>query len=180
MNDVDYCLKGSIGQAATDAKSLNLWTTCTMNKTAGWLTGKDQNIDNLLHNFFGDPSHPPTAQQVADMLQKFCPGTPGGPFDINHWSSAQVLQLQMYITQCAGNSKTPSDWNAIIGAIGPFSSMISSSMTQDTTTGDTEGKNMQSQLQTDNSALQPIADFGGTWANALNSLSNLLAQMSVA
>lgn len=176
MHDVNFCLDGSIGQAVTDAESLNLWTNSSMNKTQEWLQGglnqDDKNNPNSLYNEIKDQSKD-SAGQMATWIQKNCDGN-----NLNQWSSALALVLQQEITELSSNSGSSSDWNADVGAVGPFTNMISSSMTQDTSTADSESKNMQSQLQTDNSALQPVADFGSTWSQNLSSLANALAQMN--
>lgn len=181
MNDVNFCLLGSIGQAATDAKSLTMWSDSDTTKTDLWLNGGMSAADianpNSLYNAI-QKEKGQGAAAVSQWIQNNCPGTAANA--INNWSTALVLKLQMIITENSATIGSSSDWNAAVGAIGPFSSMISSQMTEDTTQADAESKNMQSQLQTDNSALQPIADFGSTNAQNLGTLSNVLAQLSPA
>lgn len=168
MNVVDNCLYGSIGQAATDAGWTNTWTTTTMNKTNSWLSGgisKDPLPDSLQAQINGLPND---ADKVAQFLENNCNAA-----HVNLWSTALVVALQNKIAQYYNQDS----WGAILGSVGSFASMISSAMTQDTTTGDTEGKNMQSQLQTDNTALQPISDFGSSWSGFLAALANVLSQV---
>src|SRR3990167_6059940 len=60
MRDVDSCLLGSIGQAASDAQALQVWTTSDMDKSNGWLTGTTgSNVD---------PERDPDQQQIANEL----------------------------------------------------------------------------------------------------------------
>lgn len=165
MNAVDSCLYGSIGQAVTDAGWTNTWTIQTMKRTNAWLTGEDPTLKGEINNLPND------AGQVASWLQANCPGS--DPNGINLWSSALVLALQNKIAGYYNQN----DWGAVLGAVGSFASMVSSATTQDTTTGETEGKNMQSQLQTDSTALQPISDFGGAWSQFLSALANVLSQV---
>lgn len=168
MNDVDDCLYGSIGQAATDAGWTNTWTTATMNKTNSWLSGgagPNPPSGSIQAQINGLPDD---ADKVATFIQNYCNAN-----NINLWSTALVVALQNKIAQYYNQD----DWGAILGSVGSFASMVSSAMTQDTTTGDTEGKNMQSQLQTDNTALQPISDFGGSWVTVLTNLANVLSQV---
>lgn len=163
MNVVDNCLYGSIGQAATDAESTDIWTTTTMNKTNSWLSGgQDSALANTINTLPND------ADTVALFIQNNCNAA-----NINLWSTALVVALQNKIAQYYNQDS----WSAILGSVGSFAGLVSSAMTQDTTTGDTEGKNMQSQLQTDNTALQPISDFGSSWSGFLAALANVLSQV---
>lgn len=162
MHDVDSCLYGSIGQAVTDAGWTDIWTTQTMAKNNLWLN----NISSAIP--FGGLDN--DAGTDATWIGNYC----NGPLlSINNWSSAAVLKLQSMIAQWYNKD----DWGAVLGSVGSFSSMVSSATTQDTTTGDTEGKNMQSQLQTDNTSLQPISDFGSSYAQVLSALANVLSQV---
>ncbi len=160
MHSVDQCLMGQIGQAITDAGWTNTWTTATMKKNNYWLTNEDPGLLNQINNLPND------AGKVAAWIQANC--------NLNQpWSTALVVALQGKIATYYNKD----DWGAVLGSVGSFASMISAAMTQDTTTGDTEGKNMQSQLQTDNSAMQPISDFGSAYAQFLGALATVLGQV---
>lgn len=169
MNDVDFCLNGSIGQAITDAGWTDIWTTQTMNKNACWLTNEDPDLKNDIEDVAGAANPLPNNDAAGDAgwIQSYC-----APL-INRWSSALVLDLQSIIAKWYNKD----DWGAVLGAVGSFASMVSASASQDTTAGDTEGKNMQSQMQTDNTALQPISDFGSAWSQVLSALANVLSQV---
>lgn len=169
MEDVDSCLIGSIGQAVTDAGWTDIWTMQTLSKNEYWLTKEDPYIKNDIEDGPGaaNPLPNDSAQDDAEWIQTFCSNY------INRWSSALVLELQSIIAKWY----TKDDWGAVLGAVGSFASMVSAATTQDTTTGETEGKNMQSQMQTDNSALQPISDFGSSYSQFLSALANVLSQV---
>lgn len=165
MHDVDFCLNGSIGQAITDAGWTDIWTTQTMNKNNQWLKGQNPTV---VANLAALTSGSQSAQDYVTWIQDNC-----GPAQIDEWSSALVLALQSDVAKVYNKD----DWGAVLGAVGSFASMVSASTTQDTTTGDTEGKNMQSQMQTDNTSLQPISDFGSAWSQVLSALANVLSQV---
>lgn len=168
MHDVNNCLYGSIGQAVTDAGWTEIWTTQTMSKNNYWLTNEDPTILAQINNLPENQQN----QDAAEAYTNFLEG-PFGTQDINHWSSSLILVLQTRMSTCYEKD----DWGAVLGAVGSFSSAISAAMTQDTTSGQTEGKNMQSQLQTDNTALQPISDFGSAYSQFLSALANVLSQV---
>ncbi len=182
MNDVDSCLEGSVGQAATDALSLNIWTTSSTKKSQDWLTSEPAGLKSDIGGLFNSAPDSAWIQKISTWISNNCNNNQGpNGKNLDQWSSALVIYFQSIITQDETNDKNSGDqslWNPVIGAVSSFGNLVSSQMTQDTTTPDSEGKNMQSQLQTDNSALQPIADFGGSWAQNLSSLANSLAQMS--
>lgn len=164
MHDVDSCLIGSIGQAVTDAGWTNTWTEKTMSKNNYWLT---QENPQILADMTPGNGWTNDAGQVANFIQTYLIPNAG------KLSSKLVLLIQSQIAKWYNKN----DWGAVLGAIGSLSSMVSAEMTQDTTTGEAQGKNMQSQLQTDNSALQPISDFGSSWAQFLGALANVLSQI---
>lgn len=159
--NVNACLLGQIQQSATDAQTLLMWTNSTLEKTHKWLIA----VNGTLVTEF--ESHN-SASGIANWIEQ-------NTSDLTEWTSATVLQLQTYV---AGKD-TGSGWNAVVGDVGSLASMVSSAMTQDTARGNTESKNTQSQLQMDNSAQQPIANFGNAWTQTLSSLANVLGQMSV-
>lgn len=165
MHDVDSCLYGSIGQAITDAGWTDIWTTQTMAKNNLWL-----NDMNGSAAAFNDPLLQNNAGDVAKWIGEYCNGP---DLSIDNWSSAAVLKLQALVSGWYNKD----DWGAVLGSVGSFASMVNSATTQDTTTGETEGKNMASQLQTDNTSLQPISDFGSSYSQVLSALANVLSQV---
>lgn len=165
MNDVDFCLMGSIGQAVTDAGWTDIWTTQTMSKNQYWLTNQDPTLLAGINSL-------PENEKDSDADNAYVNWLLANNSNPN-WSSALVLVLQARLATCYEKD----DFGAALGTVGSLSSMISAKANQDTTTGDTEGKNMQSQLQTDNSALQPISDFGSSYSQFLSALANVLSQV---
>ena len=182
MNDLDDVFNRQIGQAVTSATTLEIWNTSTTTKAQLWLldeSGGDASgtLENAILHVL--PGYVPTASSgTPDNPEAFSTWLENntGAGSVSQWSLAMIMQVQTLIIQGASaGTGNQQEWNGLSGVIGPFNNYINSVMTQDTTIGNTEVQNTQSDIDQLNTAPQAYADAGSSYDQYLSSIANSMA-----
>ena len=171
MNDLDDVFNRQIGQAVTSATTLEIWNTSTTTKAQLWLLDESGSVESDITGVL--PGYV-KKDDVTDFSAWLQANTGAGSVPL--WSLAMVMQVQTLIIEgAAAGTGNQQEWNGLSGVIGPFNNYVNSVMTQDTTIGNTEVQNTQSDIDQLNTAPQAYADAGSSYDQYLSSIANSMA-----